>query len=299
MAASGISGSDDENIPRDVSNYRVHRMRSIPSPGNALTEYAFIGGLITATAIVTVLSLGINLDSTLGGLENDLKSHIGASETASVTAPPASAPSVTPSPPAPPVPASSVPTEQICFQGYGCVDMPLIDANAAVNTVGGMGSDYTMAMVTTLRQLAQRITASGGDQYLVNLITQMADGGHAMGFKEADIEKLCTTPPSCILGGADAETYHTLYWELYHSSSGFSSAKYELLDYLEANPAALPPAMQELIRIEAMQIHNIQLGFHGAPDQNGVTQIYDGSKLTHQSSNSICSTGGHGCMHPL
>jgi len=64
------------------------------------------------------------------------------------------------------------------------------------------------------------------------------------------------------------------------------------------NPAAMPPDLNNIVKMEAQEIDDIAFDAFYTDDMGPILAPLDVSLITHQDSNTICSTKGAGCVQP-
>lgn len=287
--------------------------------GNTLVEYGIIGGLILAVSIVVMMVLGGNLNQTLLGLKHDFQKSAGAAnpKAGGPTTPMAGSASGQTS--APVTVADGIARSQQCFGQGLCLDVPVVDPADVTDTAGGNGGKLTHAMASVYQQLADQLEAQNEDPALVDMLRNLANQGHTLGDSEQSLINFCPPGATCDKSAAAYNTSAQNLGQLQNqkidtistSSAQFASAKASLNDFLQRNPALLPPPLQQTVNTQADNIQNIAFAFQGA--QTGVTATQTKGDMavslqmdpaaahkTHGASNRICAVGGGPqCMRKL
>jgi Flp pilus assembly pilin Flp len=278
--------------------------------GQSLAEYGMVIGLVAAVGIAAVALLG-------GSLQDGLASINGGNATPSTLAITDSPPGMQSPPPVstnqsidtpisaalramlpPPGPGQ----EQACFQSGYCVNLPVVDAMTVTSGANGIQLTYQFASV--IEQIASQLRdAPDTDPQLVALVTELANSGHDLGAKEQYLlDNYATT---------ESQNNNTPIIQGVNKSLGVVTTKHQALQsYLTTYPSALPPELQNIISLEVDQISTIArngfktFGSYTDPETGkslNAPAIVNGVQLTHQSSNTICGSGGDTgvCVQPV
>jgi Flp pilus assembly pilin Flp len=278
--------------------------------GQSLAEYGMVIGLVAAVGIAAVALLGTTLQD---GLAN-INGGNAASSTLAITDTP---PGMQSPPPVSTNQSIDTPTsaalramlpppgpgqEQACFQSGYCVNLPVVDALTVTSGANGIQLTYQFASV--IEQIALQLRESPDtDPQLVALVTDLANSGHDLGAKEQyHLDNYASS---------ESQYNNTPIIQGVMNSLKIVSGKHQALqDYLATYPSALPPELQNIIRLEVDQISTIasegfkKYGSYIDPRTGkslNAPAIVNGVQLTHQSSNTICSSGGDTgvCIQPV
>jgi hypothetical protein len=261
-------------------------------PGQSLSEYAIVIGLVALLGIAAVTMLGTSIQD---GLANINGGNAAPSTAVVSNAPPGG----TTSPSGgssgstsglssmlpPPGPGQ----QQVCFQSGTCVNIPVVDSTTL--TAGANGGQLTHQFADVLSQIALQLQADpNADPQVSTLVTRIANAGHTMGNTEASFiqsyECCASTNYTSNLSGLSDSIEHT--------QADFNLNHQLLSDYLSSNPNSLPPELQSMIALEVGQIN--QLAVNGFLDASVISGALPPNSqavtLTHQDSNTICNSGG-------
>jgi hypothetical protein len=280
-------------------------MKQLRFSGQSLLEYSMIAALVTCVCLAGLMSLGSALSSQ-GGLLLPGSNHSINASTDSMTGS-GSEPT-----------SSTSNTNTVCFSAGQCIQMPNINpTDMRAYTAGALGSEVTQMMASVLDQLKEQLQLRNADPNLINLISQLANQGHAIGDKEQstwDSIKSCMNLET-LTCNSKPELYDQTEAneaQITGMSNQMSVLQQQLATYLVHNPNALTafPEAQSIIDKQASQIiqlaSNIEPGIGGNADKsqfyfvpNTLTsglENQDASTLTHLSANEICKQGGKNCM---
>ncbi len=278
-------------------------MKRIAS-GQSLTEYCFIGALILVASIGILLALGGNLNGALASLKGDLQSHINGAANANGGGQ-NQQPTIDPNGPGQVIPPPQAGQNQFCTASGWCVNVPDTSNVNLAGTTGSLGGEISQQMADVIAQIALQLQQDPNtDPALLNLVTQLANQGHAVGNAEVELATNCPLSTYC---GTYVGTYSQNTSFIQDATNTFNTTHQQLQQYLATHPNALPIEMQNTIHFEVSEINSISSGFSNHWDERW--QIYDGNvydfnppnggQLTHQSANTICSNGGNGTCYQM
>ncbi len=201
-------------------------------------------------------------------------------------------------------------TQRACFGSGLCLDIPEV-SGSPLDTTGGLGDGLTHQLADVLDQMAEQMERDGADSGMIDLVSRLANQGHTMGDHEKAMSDLMH---SCFGGGGllcenNPDVYRrtaNMEKELRDKDAVLLEIHRQLHDYLAVNPNALEayPEARQIIDLETQLISQIANNLHGAishrtQEEAGHTFAVNTDKLaevTHQSADSICTQGGHGCI---
>jgi hypothetical protein len=267
-------------------------------------EYTIAGALVAAVSITALFLMSNKLDSMMENLLQSMRTQ--NSQVAS-----AQAIATTLSPPTNPTAPATTPNgalDTACFQSGWCIQIPVVNNGTINNTSGANGGQMTHQFSDTIGQVAQHIsTQPSADPELLNLITQLANLGHAIGNIEQGVVDLCPPGGSCVASAqGSVPTYEQIH-QITGPNVEFQAA-YDLLQgYLARNPDSLPPEIVSVIDLETQQIQTIAAAFDPSavsyqvdPATGLFTETWsippNAATLTQQSANTICNSGGGECI---
>lgn len=295
------------------------------SKGQSLTEYAFAGALIAVVCIGvlalaggSLLNFGETYSKEVYKATGDKISFFGA-DTSSLGAKGKGLGGVVPPP--------KKGEEQVCFSNGYCVNLP---SKLTSNTeVVGNNGQYTLAFSKVLKQLADQLKHDpNADPYLKQLISKLAKQGHALGSAEQivdkngkvkkalkkddtvtvydpnskkDVKQAKADKKDGINTIASASLENALD-DISKKGQAFDKTYSEFLNYMDKNPNAWPPELNKVVNLQGDEIVNIWGNYTSGQEDIGdsgtsfVDDYYEGGDITHQDSNTICETGGSGCI---
>jgi Flp pilus assembly pilin Flp len=268
-------------------------------PGQGMAEYTLIGSLLVLVAIGALGLLGGQVNTLFGNM-------LGGSGTAQSTGTVQIANTTTQQ-----SQNTAISTAQQTLINAGIaydtittangvtIQMPVIQDGTTVQTTGTSGSKLMSGFSDVLSQIAQQMEASEqADPALVQLITDLALKGHDIGTVKAKIEFCLNTcgTSNTSWGTNDYNTMTTIY------GPEFQTLHQQVMDYVAANPGALPSVLTSIIDLQATQIENIvqataapitwQATTTDGCGPNCATSYESTATLIHQDANTICSSGG-------
>lgn len=270
-------------------------------PGNTLSEYTLIIGLLSILAISGLKVLGPSiaqlLDTQSGrNSPNKIETYMNT-VLASSTGNSSNGASST----------SNGQTSSSTIQLNGeSTNQPLLGGNSSSGTnatsVDGVG--VVKENADTLWQIAQQIKADPNhDPQLLAWVTQLANTGHgaAQNMKAA----IPTFQQAIQVQGANAQIISDKIRNVTVASDTFNSTNQQLEAYLQTNPHALTPDMIQAIKLATMDISGILsplagdinsvdsdgIGMGKANQENWRKMVMQYTEV-HTDSNTICKNGG-------
>lgn len=178
--------------------------------------------------------------------------------------------------------------EQFCLDSGVCVDVATTDA--PIRTAGGLGCYKTKRMAYVFRQLAVQMDAAQEPERLVELLSQAADRGTALGGGMMMSVEGCVAEPGCDVG----ERVKALRNE---QLAAFSETRQALETYLAEHPEVMQrfPDARKLIPYQLDQIEKMAQGIT-ATRLNGKWTLSNPADKKYQTAWELCNAvGAKGC----
>ncbi len=257
--------------------------------GMALVEYALIGISVLLVCIAAFLVVGGNLNSWMAGLQqqakqqventNTQKAAIAAAKAADEAARAKAAANV-----------ANVATQAITSSGSDslcssswCISAPGL-TGSTVSTAGSNGNQMvqlTESASNIYAQLAKILEAQGADPSIINLLTNMANQGHAMGSAQ-----------SVLLGKqGDYNSMKTNMTTLSDGLNDFKQMNQQLRSLLPQLPADTRGILQDASNVIIGVGDSYSL--NNGSGEIGWSYTSRNISLTHSNSNTICQNGGN------
>lgn len=253
------------------------------SPGQSLTEYSLVMGLVALACIggVAVLATSIHQNMTeavaqdLAPINNNptvVSQNLAAPNTLVAAGQANTRQSGN----------NSLPVENLCISGI-CANFPIVNAqNDLVDVAAGEGADRLHQFSNTLNELADSIeNMPDPDSALAEIIRDLAKSGHQMGDAQS---KLIQYKYS--YGMAPGHLEHR------DGEQALNSNYAKLQDYIKTHPNNLFSPLLPIIQSQVGQIQTLAKGVSFDSFSKGsIPRVATGAnapKLTHQSSNTIC-----------
>jgi Flp pilus assembly pilin Flp len=259
-----------------------------PCNGQGFNEYALIIGLVVIVSVAGLGAVGLNMNQMFSNMITMEESGSTPTESTVATASPTGSGNT---------PASSfsgvLPTEPVCFDAM-CINLPIVTAeNGVVDTSGGNGAEHIQSFSNTLAQMAVQLELAGADADLVQLISNLALGGHHLGDTQGIMQRLGAANNISGSGNSGILTV-----QKYESRKSDFNARYrQLAQYLEQHPNALPETSQFIVDLQVSQINILSQAVSASAGPNdSKPKVTNGNAgLIHQSANNICDQGGRQC----
>jgi Flp pilus assembly pilin Flp len=295
---------------------RLIRQTQISLPANrpsgqSLSEYGLVLSLVAVVCIGGLTLFGGQVTNVLANLGASVAPHPVKAPDIEIAQVPASASPVS-AVPASVAPVSSVPVtavtrtpppkgmDQVCFQSGSCLNVPIVPAKTSITNVSASnGIKLTGQFADTLMQIANQLAADpNADPTLRDMITKLANNGHSIADNEGSMINACPPGSECI---NNISAFNSAHMATYSAGNTFNSQYTAVMDYLQTNPSALPPEMQNMVTLESQQIQNIASAYIAAPTKQSsdvagsapsANWSVKDTQLTEQSANTICNNGG-------
>jgi Flp pilus assembly pilin Flp len=246
------------------------------SRGNTLAEYVLIAGTVLLAVIATAFVIGNNLKTIFADLREDMKSRVIAASTPPKTgsnAPAAFDPSKYP------------PGATICYSNQWCMNVDVLNNKTTVESTGANGAQQAVHDdANMLKNIAEQLANDpNADPTLLDLVTRLANAGHTIA---NNLDKAADT--------YGTGQYFYTYDAFWRSQMPYDDLKAQTLAYLQENPQALPPAVQQALTGAADDI-NARLALlinSDGPNHQNWDIMRASVDPTHQDSNTICNNGG-------
>jgi len=173
--------------------------------------------------------------------------------------------------------------------GDWCIDAPGM-GGATVNTAGTNGQQATMSSTAAniFAQVAAKIQAEKGDPALVNLLTQLANQGHAIAGGESNLE-----------GDPDYATMYNGATAIQNGRTNFTNLSNQLNNVIMQLPEESRGIVADASTVIKTIAGSYSFDISGSASSGNVHYSYSSSSaqlansvLTNINANSICSNGG-------
>lgn len=258
----------------------------------AMVEYALIGISVLLVCIAAFLLVGGNLNSWMAGLHESAKKQVENTNTQKATIAAAKAADEAARAKAAQASLANVATQAISSSGGDklcsgtwCISAPGL-TGTTVSTAGSNGNqmvNLTNSASNIYAQIAAILEAQGADASIINLLTNMANQGHALGSAQS-------TFTSDSGYGPMKDSMNSFKTGL----SSFQQMNQQLMSLLPQLPADTRGILQDAsnVILGIGSSYTLNTGT-GGTSEIGWSFTSKNISLTHSNSNTICENGGN------
>jgi hypothetical protein len=275
------------------------------NPGQSLSEYGLIGGLVALCACTALVLMGNRLSGLFGAM---IQKPNPQAPVAIVAVPPAPLPA--PEPALPAAPGSGGVSVQLSDGSSMKLSLPS-DIAQSVQTVGANGT--TDLLASSLETMAGQMLADGKiDQNQANVIQQLANEAHHLANIQKTLEEDTTrngkdtaafkTTPVTVDGTTYANAYEaalSIGYNDAHQRGAELQRFWDLYTQVTSKTYMWPPELKEVLQYHATAVNDLSdsmrvamrnmIKYHAITPAEINDQIADTLTKTHKQSASICT----------